>query len=68
MFSFDIPRSQLSGQNTNGETSIIPQIERLFANTLSRSTGSNSGSNSGSTTRHDTNDDTNDDTNYPEVD
>ena len=64
MFSFDIPRSQLSGQNTNGETSIIPQIERLFANTLSRSNGSNSGSNS----THDSTRDTIDDTNYPEVD
>lgn len=64
MFSFDIPRSQLSGQNTNGETSIIPQIERLFANTLSRSNGSNSGSNS----THDSTHDTIDDTNYPEVD
>jgi len=73
VFSFDLPRSQV---NTNSETSIVPQIERLFANTLSRSNG-NSG-NSGNTISR-TNatppdstttsrDDTNDDNNYPEVD
>lgn len=73
VFSFDLPRSQV---NTNSETSIVPQIERLITNTLSRSV-SNSG-NSGNTISR-TNatltdstttsrDDTNDDNNYPEVD
>jgi predicted Zn-ribbon and HTH transcriptional regulator len=70
VFSFDLPRSQV---NTNSETSIVPQIERLLANTLSRSNG-NSGNtisrtnatppDSTTTSR----DDTNDDNNYPEVD
>ena len=73
VFSFDLPRSQV---NTNSETSIVPQIERLLANTLSRSNGNSS--NSGNTISR-TNatppdstttsrDDTNDDNNYPEVD
>jgi len=65
MFSFDLPRSQVNSQTTNSETSIIPQIERLLTNTLSRSSNnSNSNNNSDTTTRHDTSDDNN----YPEVD
>ena len=62
VFSFDLPRSQVNSQNTNSETSIVPQIERLFANTLSRSNGSTT------TTTTTSRDDTNDDNNYPEVD
>ena len=71
MFSFDLPRSQVNSQNTNSETSIIPQIERLLTNTLSRSIGNSTSrtnattpDSSTSTSRHDTNDDNN----YPEVD
>ena len=64
MFSFDLPRSQVNSQNTNSETSIVPQIERLFANTLSRSNGTTTTTTTTTTSR----DDTNDDNNYPEVD
>jgi predicted Zn-ribbon and HTH transcriptional regulator len=71
MFSFDLPRSQVNSQNTNSETSIIPQIERLLTNTLSRSIGNSTSrtnatppDSSTSSSRHDTNDDNN----YPEVD
>ena len=71
MFSFDLPRSQVNSQNTNSETSIIPQIERLLTNTLSRNIGNSTSrtnltppDSSTSTSRHDTNDDNN----YPEVD
>jgi hypothetical protein len=64
VFSFDLPRSQVNSQNTNSETSIVPQIERLFANTLSRSNGSTTTT----TTTTTSIDDTNDDNNYPEVD
>jgi predicted Zn-ribbon and HTH transcriptional regulator len=65
VFSFDLPRSQVNSQNTNSETSIVPQIERLFANTLSRSNGSTTNTTTTTTTSRD---DTNDDNNYPEVD
>jgi hypothetical protein len=57
----------VNSQNTNSETSIIPQIERLLTNTLSRSnnnSNNNSNSNNNTTSRHDTSDDNN----YPEVD
>ena len=64
VFSFDLPRSQVNSQNTNSETSIVPQIERLFANTLSRSNGTTTTT----TTTTTSIDDTNDDNNYPEVD
>ena len=71
VFSFDLPRSQVNSQNTNSETSIIPQIERLLTNTLSRSSGNSTSrtnltppDSSTSTSRHDTSDDNN----YPEVD
>jgi hypothetical protein len=70
VFSFDLPRSQV---NTNSETSIVPQIERLITNTLSRSV-SNSGNTISRTNATPTDstttsrDDTNDDNNYPEVD
>ena len=69
MFSFDLPRNQVNSQNTNSETSIIPQIERLLTNTLSRSSGNSTSRTNltppdSSTSRHDTNDDNN----YPEVD
>jgi len=70
VFSFDLPRSQV---NTNSETSIVPQIERLITNTLSRSV-SNSGNTISITNATPTDstttsrDDTNDDNNYPEVD
>jgi predicted Zn-ribbon and HTH transcriptional regulator len=37
MFSFDLPRSQVNSQNTNDNSFMIPQIERLLSNTLSRS-------------------------------
>ena len=71
MFSFDLPRSQVNSQNTNDNSFMIPQIERLLSNTLSRSIGNSTSitnatppDSSTSTSRHDTNDDNN----YPEVD
>jgi hypothetical protein len=41
MFSFDLPRSQVNSQNTDDNSFIIPQIERLLSNTISRSILSN---------------------------
>ena len=81
MFSFDLPTSQLNRQNTdtntdtNDNTLIIPQIERLISNTLSRNIFNYSASvnnttppdsNNNNTSNRDSND--NDDNNYPEVD
>jgi hypothetical protein len=72
VFSFDLPRSQVNSQSTNSETSIIPQIERLLTNTLSRNISNGSSTsrttvtppdsnnnNSNTTSRHDTSDDNN---------
>ena len=83
MFSFDLPTSQLNRQNTdtntdtNDNTLIIPQIERLISNTFSRNVFNNSASvnnttppdsnnNNNNTINPESND--NDDYNYPEVD
>jgi hypothetical protein len=71
MFSFDLPTSQINRQNTdtntdtNDNTLIIPQIERLISNTFSRNIFNTSAS-VNNTTPPDSND--NDDNNYPEVD
>ena len=77
MFSFDLPSGQLNGQNSENNPFIIPQIERLMANTISRnifnngtstygvtpSTSNNNDNNNG----HDNGDD-NDNEPYPELD
>jgi len=45
MFSFDLPASQLNRQRVENSPLFIPQIERLLANTLSRSIGNNTTNN-----------------------
>jgi hypothetical protein len=36
MFSFDLPSGEINRQNSENNPFIIPQIERLMANTISR--------------------------------
>ena len=72
VFSFDLPASHVNSQNTNNNPFIIPQIERLIANTVSRNIFNNSTSSANETPpdyNNDNNDNNdNDDNDYPEVD
>jgi hypothetical protein len=72
MFSFDLPSSQVNEQNSDNNPFIIPQIERLMANTLSRNIFNRSTSTSGAAPTNTNNNNTNngqeEDEHYPEVD
>ena len=80
MFSFDLPSDQVNRQNSENNPFIIPQIERLMANTVSRNIF-NSGTYTSGATYDDSNNNNNnnnnsnnnnnnepDDEHYPEVD
>jgi hypothetical protein len=74
MFSFDLPSEQVDRQNSENNTFIIPQLERLMANTVSRNIFNNGTSSYGvtpSTSNNNNNNNNNnepDDEHYPEVD
>ena len=78
MFSFDLPSEQVNRQNSENNPFIIPQIERLMADTLSRNIFNRSTSTYGGTSNTNTNTNTNatntnsreeeEDEHYPEVD
>lgn len=59
MFSFDLPSDQVNGQNSENNPFIIPQIERLMANTLSRNIFNRSTSTSGAAPTNTNNTNTN---------
>ena len=59
MFSFDLPSSQVTGQNSENNPFIIPQIERLMADTLSRNIFNNGTSTYGLTPNTSNNTNTN---------
>ena len=71
MFSFDLPTSEINRQTSENNTFIIPQIERLLADTLPRSIFDNSTSidttiSTNSSNNHDNND--NNDNLCPDLD
>ena len=71
MFSFDLPSEQVDRQNSENNTFIIPQLERLMANTVSRNIFNNGTSSYGvtpSTSNNNNNNNEPDDEHYPEVD
>jgi hypothetical protein len=71
MFSFDLPSDQVNRQNSENNPFIIPQIERLMANTVSRNIFNNGTSSYGvtpSTSNNNNNNNEPDDEHYPEVD
>ena len=70
MFSFDLPSDQVNRQNSENNPFIIPQIERLMVNTVSRNIFNNGTSSYGVTpsTSNNNNNNEPDDEHYPEVD
>ena len=79
MFSFDLPTSEINRQTSENNTFIIPQIERLLADTLPRSifdtnptnTANTANTTSGTSVPNDTDGNDNNQSNgyhYPEVD
>jgi len=73
MFSFDLPSEQVNRQNSENNPFIIPQIERLMADTLSRNIFNRSTTTSGAAPTNTNNNNTNsreeeEDEHYPEVD